>query len=105
MVERKPDLEQNPPPTPRFSLGQTVATPGALEALEQAGQEAVELLTRHVTGDWGDDLSEEDKQENEFSVDKDLRIFSAYTLENGVKVWVITEADRSATTILLPEEY
>jgi hypothetical protein len=89
---------------PRFSLGQVVATPGALQALDEARQDPRELLTRHVTGDWGD-LDEEDKQENEFSVNRRLRIFSAYKLSTGSKVWVITEADRSATTVLLPSEY
>ena len=103
MVERKPE-QPHDTPKPRFSLGQILTTPGALEALNQTNQEAVILLARHVTGDWGD-LVEEDKQENEYSVDKELRIFSAYSLENGVKVWIITEADRSATTILLPGEY
>lgn len=91
-------------PRPRFALGQLVATPGALESLQKAGQSPLELIARHVTGDWGD-LGEEDKQENEFSVEKGYRILSAYRLESGEKVWVITEADRSATTILLPSEY
>jgi hypothetical protein len=87
-----------------FPLGQVVATPGALDALQEAGQHPLELLRRHQAGDWGD-LSEEDKAENEFSVDKELRIFSAYILTTGVKIWVITEADRSYTTLLLPAEY
>lgn len=90
--------------TARFLLGRTVATPGALDALEGAGQSASEFLTRHQSGDWGD-LSEEDRQENEFSVDKELRIFSAYHTRLGEKIWIITEADRSTTTILLPSEY
>src|SRR2546422_9639607 len=88
----------------KFLLGQLVATPGALKALEEAGQSPLEFLSRHQQGDWGE-LSEEDKKENEFSILNDLRILSAYTLTTGVKIWVITEADRSATTILLPEEY
>ncbi len=92
------------PKLPRFPLGQVLATPGALSALAEANQGPEEFLRRHVAGDWGD-LSEEDKQENEFSVDRPLRILSAYTLSTGVKVWVITEADHSATTILLPSEY
>jgi hypothetical protein len=90
--------------SPRFPLGRTLITPGALEALDAAGQHGREFLDRHVRGDWGD-LSDDDKRENEFSVDKPLRIFSAYHTAKGVKLWVITEADRSATTILLPEEY
>lgn len=62
------------------------------------------LLGRHQSGDWGD-LSAEDIKENEFSVKEGFRLLSAYKLETGVKVWVITEADRSVTTILLPSEY
>ena len=89
---------------PRFSVGQVVGTPGALQALEEAGQLPIELLARHVAGDWGD-LCDEDKAENELSVEQGFRILSAYKLQTGTKVWVITEADRSATTFLLPEEY
>jgi hypothetical protein len=88
----------------KFVLGQLVATPGALHALEEAGQSPMEFLARHQMGDWGD-LGDEDKKENEFSVSRQLRILSAYNLTTGVKIWVITEADRSVTTILLPEEY
>ena len=88
----------------RLALGHVVATPGALEALQEAGQGALEFIRRHVTGDWGD-LSAEDKAENELSVREGFRILSAYTLKSGVKIWLISEADRSATTILLPEDY
>ena len=88
----------------KFLLGQLVATPGALAAISQANQDPVELLSRHQHGDWGE-VPEEDKQENEFSVLNDLRILSAYTLTTGVKIWILTEADRSVTTILLPSEY
>ena len=88
----------------RFQLGQLVATQGALSALEQAGQSPLDFIGRHQSGDWGD-LREEDKRENEFSVDRYLRIFSAYHTAKGEKLWIITEADRSATTILLPSEY
>jgi hypothetical protein len=77
----------------RFPLGRMVATPEALRALEEAGQNAIEFIYRHQQGDWGD------------LVDKELRIFSAYHTSKGTKVWVITEADRSATTVLLPSEY
>ncbi len=89
---------------PLFSLGQVVATPGALEALAAAGQDPLELLRRHQAGDWGE-VPSEDQQENDFSVTHDLRILSAYTLRSGVKLWLITEADRSYTTLLLPAEY
>lgn len=87
---------------PRFALGRIVATPGALELLSPA--QMVALLKRHVSGDWGD-LGEEDKQENEFSVTNNFRILSAYNLSDGEKVWIITEWDRSVTTVLLPSEY
>jgi len=89
---------------PRFLLGRIVATPGALSALEQSGDTAAALLRRHVTGDWGE-LGEHDRRENEFSVSRHLRILSAYTLSDGAKIWIITEADRSCTTLLLPSEY
>jgi hypothetical protein len=88
----------------RFSLGRVYATLGALEALNQTGQDGIEFLHSHQSGDWGC-LSDEDKRENEFSVDRQLRIFSAYKLKDDTKIWIITEADRSVTTILLPEEY
>ena len=91
-------------PVPLFPLGRIVATPGALDAMREAGQDPRQLLHRHNTGDWGD-LCEEDEAENNFSVPRRLRILSAYILSTGVKVWVLTEADRSATTLLLPSEY
>jgi hypothetical protein len=89
---------------PKFPLGQLVATPGALRALTDAGQEPLEFIQRHVSCDWGE-VNEEDKQENEFSVTHGFRILSAYRTAKGEKIWLITEADRSATTILLPSEY
>jgi hypothetical protein len=88
----------------RFPLGRLVATPGALGALEQAGESPGTFVKRHVTGDWGE-LDEHDRQENEVSVVNGFRLLSAYTLSDGTKIWIITEADRSATTLLLPSEY
>jgi hypothetical protein len=88
----------------RFPLGRVVATPGALRVLEEANQNAFEFLAKHQAGDWGE-LCEEDIRENESSVLNGFRILSAYRTRNDVKIWVITEADRSATTLLLPEEY
>ena len=85
-----------------FETGQIVATPSALGLAEQ-GVDLLDYLLRHVQGDWGD-LCEEDRAENEFSVKNGFRILSSYTTQYG-KLWVITEADRSATTFLLPEEY
>jgi len=88
---------------PLFDLGQVVATPGALQKLEDSNTSPDELLGRHVCGDWGD-LCAEDKALNDSAVTDAGRILSAYKLPNG-KVWVITEWNRSVTTILTPEEY
>jgi hypothetical protein len=89
----------------RFALGQTFITPGAEEALQIAGQTAIEFLRRHMSCDWGDELSEDDVRENELSLREGFRLLSAYQTGKGQKLWIITEADRSATTILLPSEY
>jgi len=89
---------------PKFSLGLVVATPGALRALEDSGEAAFDLLYRHASGDWGE-LDEHDQQENELSLREGFRLLSAYRLKTGEKIWIITEADRSATTILLPDDY
>ena len=80
----------------RFRLGQTCMTRGAQAALEEAGQSPSEFLRRHSEGDWGE-LSDEDRKENEFSVEHGFRILSAYATSKGQRVWVITEADRSST--------
>ena len=87
-----------------FALGQVVATPGALTALEAVGQTPQELLLRHVTGDFGD-LVEEDLQANWRALEEGARIFSAYELNDGTRIWLITEWDRSVTTLLTPMEY
>ena len=87
-----------------FSLGRIVATPGALRALERANQSAASFLGRHAGGDWGE-LDREDVRENEFSVAHGFRLLSNYTTAAGEKLWIITEADRSSTTLLLPDEY
>jgi hypothetical protein len=87
-----------------FSLGQVVCTPGAIEALGNVDDTPSALLTRHVTGDCGD-LCEEDKQSNNDAIRNGLRVLSAYKLGDGTRLWVITEADRSVTTLLLPSEY
>lgn len=88
----------------RFPLGQTVATPGALEAFARTGETPLPFLAQHASGDWGE-LDEGDKAENEFSLEHGFRILSAYRLSDQTRIWIITEADRSVTTILLPEEY
>ena len=93
-----------PQPRPLFPLGQIAATPGAIAALEQANQTAGEFLNRHVTGDFGE-VDEGDRQRNEQAIKDGSRILSAYTTRNGIRFWVITESDRSVTTLLLPDEY
>jgi hypothetical protein len=89
---------------PAFELGQIVATPGALAAIKKAGQQPGEFLTRHINRDWGD-LDKEDRKENEYSLGHGFRLLSAYKTNAGDRLWIITEADRSVTTLLLPEEY
>lgn len=89
---------------PLFQLGRTVATHGALEALQANNQSPLEFFERHQHGDWSE-LCSEDRQTNEQALKDGDRIFSVYHLKDNTKIWVITEADRSATTILLPEEY
>jgi hypothetical protein len=86
-----------------FELGQIVSTPGALALMNENEINGVKLLSRHCSGDWGD-LSNFDKKENELSLKEGFRILSAYEITGG-KIWIITEADRSATTFLLPSEY
>ncbi len=88
----------------RFSPGNVVATPGFLAALEASGDKFIPFLLRHVQGDWGE-LDDHDRQANETALIYGLRLLSAYTLSDGTKIWVITEADRSVSTFLLPSEY
>ena len=91
-------------PQPLFALGQVVATPGALDTLREAGIDPSALLTRHVTGDWGE-LPEEDLEANREALAQGYRLLSNYPLETGERVWIITEWDRSYTTLLRPDEY
>lgn len=92
------------PSKPLFKLGQLLITPGALETLQASGQSPWVFLARHMIGDYGE-LCDEDKRLNDEAVQDGSRILSSYTASTGAKLWVITEADRSATTILLPVEY
>lgn len=97
-------------PAARFDLGPIVSTPGALAALAACGADAFQYLRRHAAGDWGD-LDETDKAANTAALQTGARIMSAYTLPDGQKLWVITDAEiddnhhRQATTFLLPDEY
>lgn len=95
--------------SPKFSLGQQVATPGALKAIHEADQSALHFFARHAAGDWGD-LDDEDKRLNDEALTDGSRLLSAYTLKSGKRIWCITEAPndsghRAATTLLLPDEY
>lgn len=88
----------------KFSLGQVCCTPGAARTLDDAGVSVFSLLRQHQAGDWGE-MDAEDWQSNEDALEGSGRLFSAYVLPTGEKVWVITEWDRSLTTLLLPDEY
>ena len=88
----------------KFELGRLVATPGALEALSKTKESPSKFLKRHMLGDWGE-ICAADRQENKRSLEHGYRLMSVYRTTAGKKLWVITEADRSVTTILLPEEY
>ena len=95
---------------PRFALGQIVATPGALEAARDHAVDVVALVQRHQSGDWGA-VCADDARANDRALVAGARVLSAYDLPSsggratGGRLWVITEADRSATTVLLPSEY
>ncbi|RDU94984.1 hypothetical protein [Trinickia dinghuensis] len=89
---------------PRFKLGRILATPGALEVIADARVSIVDLLIKHLRGDWGD-LSDSDRQQNEQAIVAGQRIVSSYVLANRQTVWLVTEADRSATTFLLSGDY
>jgi hypothetical protein len=96
--------KQNTPSEALFRLGRVLATPGALRLLDECGLGGLILLVRHQSGDWGE-LCNEDRLANDRAVINGERILSSYVVSNGKKIWLITEADRSVTTFLLPEEY
>ena len=87
---------------PKFPLGDAVITPNALSQLTQ--DDFGHGLARHQSGDWGD-VSEDDRKENDLALAKGSRLLSVYHARNGIKFWIITEADRSSTTVLMPEDY
>ena len=89
---------------PRFKMGSLVATSGALEVLEKAGVPIWSLVSRHVSGDFGE-VDEHDRQANEDAITSGERVLSAYTVGTGDRLWVLTEADRSSTCVLRPEDY
>lgn len=92
------------PRQPRFLLGRRLATPGAIRAMEEAGQDPLELFDRHEAGDWGE-IWPEDRRLNEAALENADSVMSVYVLPDGVRVWVITDGGRCATTIMLPSEY
>ena len=94
--------DQQREPTAKFGLGRIVATPNALSML--SNEEILRAIQRHQAGDWGD-VDEHDRQENELSLKEGFRLFSVYHSAQRVKFWIITESDRSSTTLLLPEDY
>ncbi|MFP3479383.1 hypothetical protein [Burkholderia ambifaria] len=98
------NLTPNHPPRLRFKLGRILATPAALSVMTNANVSVIHLLIRHACGDWGD-LSESDREQNELAVEAGSRILSSYVLAGGQTVWLITEWDRSMTTLLLPGDY
>jgi hypothetical protein len=95
---------------PKFKLGRIVATPGALEALEDAGQSAMPFIQRHQSGDWGE-ICEDDKKLNDEAIahegdeDRMGRVLSCYRTAKNERIWIITEWSRECTTLLLPSEY
>lgn len=89
---------------PLFPLGKVCATPGLIDALRDNAQSPLSFIARHVNGDWSE-MDAHDQQANTESVTNGTRIFSSYRMKDGEKLWVITEADRSVTTLLLPSEY
>ena len=94
---------------PHFALGRILATPGALQVIEHSGQTPADFLSRHARGDWGC-ISASDQQLNDRAIESGARILSAYETLNGVRLWIITDAQdaaghRESTTILLPQEY
>jgi len=95
-------MNANSYPTAKFRLGRIVSTPGALARLTQ--DDILHGIQRHQSGDWGD-LDDEDRQANDQALVNGTRILSVYCAANGTKFWIITEADRQTTTILLPDDY
>lgn len=95
----------NNPSKPKIvQLGKLVATPAALQALDDAEQPFSVFLNRHIRCDWGE-VDKKDKALNDEALENGSRLLSAYRTSKGVRIWIITEADRSSTCILLPEEY
>lgn len=104
MVTKTPASGPQSAQGPLFPLGRVVATPGALRLLEAYAESPMTYLARHASGDWGA-VSADDVRANLQALQEEARLFSAYELPGGERLWVITESDRSATSLLRPEEY
>jgi len=104
-LKNKPCVKQAIAEKGELTLGRVVATPGAIGALERNNQSHMEFIGRHRKGDWGD-IPDDDKKLNDSAMENnDERVLSSYQLKDGTKIWIVTEWDRSVTTILLPDEY
>ena len=95
-------MSAKPVPIAVVRLGKIVSTPNALTQLTNA--DILSAIQRHQAGDWGD-LGQEDLKANNRALSQGTRLLSAYRAANGLRFWIITEADRSVTTVLLPEDY
>ena len=104
VILERTEPREMPLKEPLFPLGSIVGTPAALAAIADAGEAPTAFLARHVRGDWGD-VCADDKVINHVAIKLGNRILSAYETGKGIKLWVITEADRASTTLLLPNEY
>lgn len=89
---------------PLFHMGRIVITPGAINALKKSGENGGEFLARHERGEWGI-VCPDDQKRNNMALIEGERLVSSYALKSGAEMWIITEADRTVTTLLLPEEY
>lgn len=102
-IQTKPFIVLDPDAC-KFPAGQIVSTRGALAAMQECQVLPASLLRRHLSGDWGS-VPVEDAQFNEMALKSGGRLLSSYSIAVGVRIWIISEADRSSTTILLPSEY
>ena len=103
IIDQEPD-KPDKPDKPLFFLGRLVATPGALDLLNHLELSPLDFVSRHWRGDFGD-LDDHDVKANEYALRHGLRLLSSYRINANDKLWIITEADRSSTTLLLPKEY
>jgi hypothetical protein len=105
LLNPRKSLNPPQPDFPLFKLGQVVATPAAIDLLRSLALNPLLFLGRHAFGDWGQ-VSDQDREANRAALKDGSRLLSSYTLNrNNDRLWIITEADRSSTTLLLPQEY